>query len=183
MKLYPGILLLTLCCGCTSYFAALRSGKDYDIALEDLRSEVADVKHTLHATEVEFRLLEEKLDVQGTSKVSELKEQIATLIRKISTLEHSQDKIAADIRSLSAHANQTTASLSQYRDKIQEIDRHVKEAPKAPPRRINYKVKSGDTLERIARKHHLAVEELKRANSLESDRIVVGQDLMIPSHE
>jgi len=41
-------------------------------------------------------------------------------------------------------------------------------------------VKSGDTLWRIARKHHTTVGTLKTVNHLKTDRIKVGQKLRIP---
>ncbi len=46
-----------------------------------------------------------------------------------------------------------------------------------------YKVRRGDTLWSIARKHGVTVIELKRANGLRSSTIKVGQSLAIPGHE
>ena len=43
-----------------------------------------------------------------------------------------------------------------------------------------YMVKSGDTLTRIARAHGTTVKALKSANSLDGDRLVVGEKLKIP---
>jgi LysM repeat protein len=43
-----------------------------------------------------------------------------------------------------------------------------------------YEVKSGDSLERIARKHGVKIADLKTANSLSSDKIRIGQTLVIP---
>ncbi len=42
-----------------------------------------------------------------------------------------------------------------------------------------YKVKKGDTLSRIASKHHVSVKDLKRWNNLKSDKIREGQTLII----
>ena len=47
----------------------------------------------------------------------------------------------------------------------------------------SYKVRRGDTLWSIARKHGVTVTELKRANRLRSSTIRVGQTLVIPGHE
>jgi len=44
-----------------------------------------------------------------------------------------------------------------------------------------YVVKSGDTLTRIAKAHGTTVEALKAVNRLQSDRIVVGTRLKIPT--
>jgi LysM repeat protein len=43
-----------------------------------------------------------------------------------------------------------------------------------------YTVKSGDTLSKIATDHHTTVRALRAANNLTTDRIVVGQKLIIP---
>lgn len=47
----------------------------------------------------------------------------------------------------------------------------------------NYRVRRGDTLWSIARKHRVTVAELKRANGLGSSTIKPGQTLVIPGHE
>ena len=47
----------------------------------------------------------------------------------------------------------------------------------------NYKVRRGDTLWSIARKHRITVAELKRANDLGSSTIKPGQTLVIPTQE
>ena len=46
-----------------------------------------------------------------------------------------------------------------------------------------YQVKRGDTLTRIARRNGISLSVLRKANSLRSDRILVGQDLQIPVSE
>jgi membrane-bound lytic murein transglycosylase D len=44
-----------------------------------------------------------------------------------------------------------------------------------------YQVRSGDTLSRIARRHHTETAVIKEVNSLRNDIIVVGDTLMIPT--
>lgn len=46
-------------------------------------------------------------------------------------------------------------------------------------KRIVYKVKKGDSLSVIARRHHVRVEQLKRWNSLRSNNLRIGQKLVI----
>jgi len=43
------------------------------------------------------------------------------------------------------------------------------------------KVQKGDVLERIARKHHVTVEEIMKANNLQNARLKIGQVLKIPA--
>jgi LysM repeat protein len=44
-----------------------------------------------------------------------------------------------------------------------------------------YTVRKGDSLARIAHRHHVALAQLKLANSLSSDRLKIGQKLVIPN--
>lgn len=60
----------------------------------------------------------------------------------------------------------------------------VKIATMGPPlssdgKRIVYKVKKGDSLSVIARRHHVKVDQLKRWNSLKTDKLRIGQKLVI----
>jgi len=167
--------------GCTSQFTAARGNDDH--VFEEMRTEIAELRHALHGTEVELRLLEEKLEAPASSK-----DGVAALQRKITALEKT-------VESLMAYANQNTASLSAYRDQIARIDQKLDEIAKlrstltqisknyaAPSTTTTYQVKSGDSLEKIARKHNIPVEALKRENQLSSDKIFIGQELKIP-HE
>jgi LysM repeat protein len=45
----------------------------------------------------------------------------------------------------------------------------------------SYSVKRGDSLARIARRHHISLDELRSANSLKSDRLRIAQVITIPS--
>jgi LysM repeat protein len=45
-----------------------------------------------------------------------------------------------------------------------------------------YTVHKGDSLARIAHRHHVALAQLKLANSLTNDRLKIGQKLVIPNH-
>lgn len=196
MRLFPALLLLW---GCTaSQFAALQGGnRQEQIAIEELRIEVADLKHALSATEVELHLLEEKLEAHGDSKVGHISEEIKFLERKISSLEKSMEKSASDLRNLSNHANQTVASLSQYRERIEDLDKRMEEVSKLKntlsslskaigsqsSENKSYKVRAGDSLEKIARRHRISVDMLKKINHLENDRIVIGQELKVPNEQ
>lgn len=60
---------------------------------------------------------------------------------------------------------------------IKEITAVVTEPVKA--KNTVYKVKSGDTLGHIANRYNVGVSQLKRWNSLSSDRLKIGQSLVI----
>ena len=46
---------------------------------------------------------------------------------------------------------------------------------------VKHVVQSGDTLSRIANKYRVSLSQLKKSNHLESERLLVGQVLLIPS--
>jgi LysM repeat protein len=185
MRIAEVLMCTLLLVGCTSSFTALRGGQDP--AINDLRMEIADLKHALHGTEVEIKLLEERVEsAEGTHTTTSLHE-TSDLKRKISALEKNIDKLAADIRSLTHFSTQTSSTLSVYRDQICTIDNKLDEIAKLRStlsqlsKPSSYQVKAGDSLEKIARKYQVSVEQLKQENHLSSDRIVIGQELAIPS--
>ncbi len=186
------VVILFLCTpliwGCTSTLTALKGNNDH--LFEEMKTEIADLRHALHGTEVELKLLEEKFDSREDQHASP-KGDVVTLQRKISLLEKTIDKMNVELKSLMNYANQTTTSLSQYRDQIQEIDRKLGEVSKlrstltqisktySAPEEQTYHVKSGDSLEKIARKFNTSIDALKKDNQLPTDKIVIGQELKI----
>ncbi len=69
-----------------------------------------------------------------------------------------------------------------YRERIEEIDAKMGSNKAQPFALKSYRVKPGDSLEKIAKRHKISLESLKKANSLSDDRIMIGQDLQIPDH-
>jgi LysM repeat protein len=164
---------------------ALRGNNNH--LFEEMKSEIADLRHSLHGTEVELKLLEEKFEsAENTSP----KNDVSSLKHKIALLEKTVDKMSTDLKSLMSYANQTTTSLSHYRDQIQEIDRKLSEVgklrstlsqmSKTYSAENTYRVEAGDSLDKIARKFQTTADALKKQNRLTSDRIVIGQELTLP---
>ncbi len=186
---YSTLVCTLLLVGCTSSFTALRGNNDS--AINDLRMEVADLRHALHGTEVEVKLLEERME--GAEGSIDNAKESTDLNRKISILEKNLDKLASELRALSHFSTQTTAALSSYRQQIGAIDSKLDEISKLRStltelsrsasfvETASYQVRSGDSLEKIARKYQITVDALKRENNLSSDKIVVGQQLAIPT--
>lgn len=56
----------------------------------------------------------------------------------------------------------------------------IEPEPEPEPKTINYKVVSGDSLSRIARRYKVSISEIKKANGLTSDTIRLKQILKIP---
>jgi LysM repeat protein len=95
-------------------------------------------------------------------------------------------KIAALEKSLEKLSSQTSATLATYKQQIASIEGGFGEISKLRSTlsqfsKKSYYVKAGDSLGSIARKLHVSVEALKAENNLSSDKIVVGQELAVPS--
>ena len=67
-------------------------------------------------------------------------------------------------------------------DEIAKLKNHIEGVAKQfpPSDEKAHKVRPGDSLEKIARLYKTSVERIKKANGLEQDLIVVGQELRIP---
>ncbi len=199
---------------CTTHFASFgEQQREKDLAFEQVRAELADLKHALHGQRVEMQILEERLQEQeGIAQealkpkpVGEaLKQQMASLERKLMILEKSQEKILADLQNLGRHADHVGHSLAGCQNKIDDCQKqlfvhadrlddikHLKstltnvskaisqKAPTIVPSVSTYRVKAKDTLEKIAKFHGVSVEQLKRLNQIQQDRIFIGQELKI----
>ncbi len=136
------------------------------------------------------------------SKIDLLSQQIAAFEKKIAVLEHTNDTGSQDLQQLTSHANETSAALAQFKNRIAELEQEIqsqnrrfeqiaklkghfegltKQLSSAASDKKTYKVRPGDTLEKIARFHQTTTERIKKANDLKDDLIVVGQELIIPN--
>ena len=133
------------------------------------------------------------------SKIDQISHQLLTLERKWSAFEKKQDASKDGMEHLSVHAKETTMALSQFKTRIEEIEAEVlsqsrrlealaklkgnietlTKALKVDGQKI-YKVRAGDSLEKIAKAHKTDVATLKQLNHLNQDLIVVDQELRVP---
>jgi LysM repeat protein len=144
----------------------------------------------------------------GRVQKEQLKSSSANLEAKISSLETVDKGIIADLKQFKNHANDTAAVLAQYKQKIADLEKIIdqqnqnidhlqaamrslvdvlqvkdgssKSSFEATPSGHTYKVKAGDSLEKIARAHQTTVQALKELNGLANDRIIAGKVLQIP---
>ena len=172
--LCPLALLLV---SCATQKVAQEDQSKADIAIVQVRAELDDIKHDLNSYEIEHHILEGKVtDLESTLqehgevlKLEELHSELERLDKQIKVLGKKQNEVVADIRQLTQHANETTLALSQYKEKLSLLDKAQ-----------TYIIKSGDTLEKIARKHETTVESIKTANNLKDDLILIGDEITIP---
>src|SRR5262249_2915969 len=103
------------------------------------------------------------------------------------------------MQQLASHANETTAALSQFKGRIQELEQEIfsqnrrfdelaklKGSIEAIAKSFKtpfkiYKVRAGDSLEKIANANHTKVDLIMKLNDMKQrDLIVVDQELKIP---
>lgn len=124
---------------------------------------------------------------------------------RLSVIESGHTTIIDSLRDLKTHANDVGASLGQAKQRMNSVEKSLDsqqetvrnlegalralmalvDSSEAAPEGLSqgaqvYKVKSGDTLERIARREGTTVQALKHENNISDDLIRVNQTLHIP---
>lgn len=129
---------------------------------------------------------------------------------KLISLESQTKGQSNDLRQLKNHSNESVSVVAQCKQRIAELEKMVEAQNqnieqiqsaiqmllealqvKAPlTSRVesesnpkSYRVKSGDSLEKIAKVHNVKIQDLKELNGLNRDRIIVGQLLKLPDME
>jgi peptidoglycan DL-endopeptidase LytE len=175
-----------------------KSGTYANPDVDELRLEIDDLKHALHTTQVDLSLLDEKhkkQDNQEAGGLSSLSLQVSSLEKKVLSLETTLNKISSDLRTLNTALSQTTTQIHQVETQLSSQDERLNEVNKlkgtltsiakavgnAPTSSSTntYRVKRGDSLEKIAKDHHTSADALRKINHLSSDRIIVGQELRV----
>jgi len=165
--------------------------------LEEVRVALIDIRSAYSQQHMEMQLLEEKI-----AKLKPIVPASSSgLESRLSQLERRLEIIEADLRQLSSHANQTTESLTQYKTGLQALEvqashlsnrldelSKLKSTLNSISQSLSntsssgklHHVVSGETLEKIARRYNISVEELKTRNQLKSTTIFPGQELKVP---
>jgi LysM repeat protein len=167
----------------------------WELTLHEVQTNLDDVRHDISCFKTDLQILEERTR-SSESALASLKQeqgQVAKLSQQLANLEKkwgAQDKLKQtdELQKLLAHANETTLALTQFKERIQELENELlsqgrkfdKIAKKETSPSNHYKVRPGDSLEKIARAHNTSVEKVKKLNHLETDRIVPGQQLTLP---
>ncbi|MBM3198030.1 MAG: LysM peptidoglycan-binding domain-containing protein [Chlamydiae bacterium] len=184
--------LLLLLSSCTAPLAVAQQDKqEYTSSLQELRYEVADLKHALHHAQVEIQLLDEQCKEQ--EKLARLTKSSSHIDQRLLQLENSQKKLSEELKSLSLKVTQV---VTEYASKVISLEkalfdqqqvlgqiRDLRSSLLATDSESNgtiYKVKPGDSLEKIAKMHKVTVKALRDTNRLLQDKIFVGQELKIP---
>jgi len=205
--------LLLAVCSCSPLRNSPHDDKhQWELKLHEVLTNLDDLKHDINSFQTEIQILDgrikyhenalaalkqQDLEKQQT-KIEQIAYDLHQFEKKWAAFEKSQDGTKGDLKQLASHANETTAALSQFKARIQELEQDLlsqnkrfEEIAKLKgnietlvkstklPYKI-YKVRSGDSLEKIASAHHTKVDRIKKLNDLDRDLIVVDQELKIP---
>lgn len=202
---YSAILLLFSSCT-SNLVTGIKEQRESDYILTEIRTELADLRQQSSHHKVEMQILEEKLEKLQAAKKSDggaKSNDLSRVEKKVSELEHLLEKAKEDLREIASHANQTTSTIAQYREKILECERQIalqssaldeisklkgtlkslSKAMQETPSVKVHKVKAGDSLERIAKQTGSSIEALRKVNGLTNDRIIIDQELKIPNEK
>lgn len=175
--------------------------------LDDLRHDTNCFQTEMQILEGRIKYFENALTAlkqqeleKHQAKIDQITHQLHSLEKKWSSSEKVHEGGKEELELLSSHANETTTALAQFKDRIEELEREIL----SQNRRLEalskvkgnletlaksfksdgfkiYKVRPGDSLEKIAKVHKTSVDRIKKLNDLDQDLIVVGQELKIPN--
>ena len=176
------------------------------IEVSDLKHNLSAMQIELQMVDEKLRVHEEALS-SFRSLVLSMQNQENDLYRqefedlrgKLAMLDRGFEKTRADVRGLSTQTHtlfhQSIKEIDDFKEVMSEQKTKIDEMSHIKGR-INtlldsmsqstnhfqiYKVKSGDSLSRIADAFQLPVKTLKEANNLQDDKIFVGAELKIPN--
>jgi LysM repeat protein len=173
--------------------------------LDDAKHDISCFQTDLRILEDRMRQQEQSFTSLKKETSDKLYFEYKALVQKCAALENQikefklwQEDVTAQIKSALTHANEITTAISQHQKKLSELHQisykhsqrfqelsSLKKSLELIINNLNasqstHVVSERETLEKIARKYHLSVDRLKRANHLEKDIIYPGQKLIIP---
>lgn len=169
-------------------------------------TELRAFEQKLESLDTILESIRDQIQETAASHKEQIKGNASTLEGKLAALENTTKVLTSDLKQLQNHANETSNTLQLFKQKLGEWDQRLQTQnvnienlqaalqtlmdafqAKADLGSIagwngrTYKVKSGDSLEKIAKAHSTTVGAIKEVNNMTSDKIVVGKTLKIPN--
>ena len=181
-----------------------RSLQNLSYTVNNHEQEIGNLRQRIQNQEVTLESMHS--EVSSLIKAAkETQKQTGTQVdTRLKGMEKNLDKLVADLKQFKKHANESTSSFSDLQKKLQQQDeiialqsQQIKDLETALRSIANamqvkvsggdakdapgtYRVKSGDTLEKIAKDHATTIDAIKKENNLQKDTIYTGQKLQIP---
>ncbi|MCE5319248.1 MAG: LysM peptidoglycan-binding domain-containing protein [Parachlamydia sp.] len=152
--------------------------------IDSLRKQVGDGLQAMrdslknHSAALDAKIASQESAAKGltTNLQSHASDSAAALTdykKRILDLEKTIDIQSRNIENLQLALKSMTEAL-QVKDPVQEVSKDVKPTDKV------YRVKPGDSLDKIARQNQTTVKKIKELNGLARDQINIGQKLYMP---
>lgn len=184
---------------------ALRELRD---SMDDVRHEMTNHDAEIRVFEEKLNTYEVTIDslrqqVTDSSRTSQqlTRDRTDQLEARFSQLESNLKGLIADMQRFKTHSQETADLIIKSKSKIDEMEQvlsmqshhidHLKGALGTLMEALQmnksddfssktYKVKTGDSLEKIARNQQTTIQAIKELNKLTNDKIIVGQTLKLP---
>ena len=149
-----------------------------------------------------FAKLRETIQREYQGKIENLLVRLKEVESKNAKTEEQSKEILLAMKDLTRHADETAVALKQYRTRINDFEKTViaqnlqLEEIKQMKGTLEematllkseegtaalHRVRSGESLEKIAKQYNVSINSLKKINRLDEDLIMIGQELKIPS--
>ncbi|MEZ5315390.1 MAG: LysM peptidoglycan-binding domain-containing protein [Chlamydiales bacterium] len=174
--------------------------KSESLPLQEMRINLEQFGYQLHNHHVEIELFQEKFDhiEQSLHHIETQLRDDKKIHNRMIKIENSYETLAHDLKNLKAHLNETASSLASCQTKLTQIDKQLSSDVQGLRQSLHemltllqkgeefaenpsvYIVKVGDSLGQIALKYKTDIKILKQLNHLSSDKIYVGQKIILP---
>ena len=198
LLILPFVALLATAC-----VSLEKEASEQDVALQDIRAELEDVKHQLHGVSMDVNIIEDKVNNRD-EEFSSFQDQMAAgtqvqhrklrgdftdFENRLENFERFRESVQVDFRQLKDNVNELTKAFAKNQNALNVTEQNVGSIKSAletimgavqKGSTMTYKVQSGDSLEKISRKNNTTVQAIKELNGLDGDLIVIGQELRLP---
>ncbi|MBU6149411.1 MAG: LysM peptidoglycan-binding domain-containing protein [Verrucomicrobia bacterium] len=208
MKHYLPICLILA--SCSNLVVSQKSEKQQmEFSVQKLKNEIEDLKQEMKTYQIEVGILEGRImnheedlsalqvnDLPGKGglrsldsgtlnekKIVEIERTLEHLVKRFDRVELESREIAKVVASYKQKFHEMEKYLQAQTDSLQEIGRirqSLKEIRDDSSEYLTYRVRAGDSLEKIARQFGSSLEQLKKINQLHNDLILVGQEIRVP---
>lgn len=171
--------------------------------VENLETELQMFQERVNNQEETINSMRNQLQETTQSTKEFLKGNSSIWDHKLNALETANKSLIADFTQLKTHANETAKALENFEKRIRELERqaavqsknvdNLQTALRALTEALQvkegfsaagkfYRVRAGDSLEKIAKANNTTVKAIKELNHIseDNDRIVVGQEIQLP---